>query len=212
MFDLELTKKICNVACDLEEINIDQTKVKYDNDHPFKKYYRLETIIKAINKYKNNEISDECLAHWSCLYCWILNGGFSDDLTEDYDCELEKIIRYEISDVLDSLSFYDGETYYDLNEYIEAFKSLDLLLKDIEKWEGFFTPTENADYNEDQYVVLFNKIDKQFIILYTDYFENGNSYEDLLFVDEEEYNDKLNTLIQLGYKELSYFHFSENED
>ena len=75
MYDKELIDKICNLTCKPEEIDIDQTSIKYDSVDSFNKYYNVNTIINAIDKYINKEWNDKTLANWFCLYDWIIKGG-----------------------------------------------------------------------------------------------------------------------------------------
>ena len=56
MYDKDLTNKVCNLTCTKEDVCRDQSIIKYDYENPFKKYYDIDIIVGAINKY----ISKEC--------------------------------------------------------------------------------------------------------------------------------------------------------
>ncbi|MDE7213465.1 MAG: hypothetical protein K2N42_02685, partial [Anaeroplasmataceae bacterium] len=118
--------------------------------------------------------------------------------------DFERFIRNEISDALDALSFYDDDSEYNLDRFIESFKSLDLLLQQTDKWEGYYTEGEY-----DMWCVLFlNKADKQYVIL-TDYFEEQFPNNGLKFVNNDEYEKLKDSLSELKYEELNYFSSSE---
>lgn len=79
MYNKEFFEKVVNVDCSFKELktfcaNID--KEKYDTDNAFEKYYNVESILKAINRYKNGEVSDIYLACWANAYGWIIMAGF----------------------------------------------------------------------------------------------------------------------------------------
>jgi hypothetical protein len=53
MYDKELIQRVCNLTCLKEEVVRNQTTIKYDTEHPFKKYYSLSTIKGAIENELN---------------------------------------------------------------------------------------------------------------------------------------------------------------
>lgn len=108
MFNKNLFESICNLTCEKEDFNFNpanRRKVKYDLEDPFIKYYSYDSIVKAFNKYINKEWDDKTLAHWFCVYCWILNGGFSSKTKSSLNL-VEELITFIISDYLDGMSFF----------------------------------------------------------------------------------------------------------
>ena len=80
MYDKELIQKVCELTCSKEDVVRDQTTIKYNTENPFKTYYNVSTLTGAFKKYIANEWDDQTLAHWACIYCWVLCGGFDDNV------------------------------------------------------------------------------------------------------------------------------------
>lgn len=217
MFDKELIKKICDLTCKFEEINIPQDKLKYDNEYPFEKYYKLEIIVNAIKKYLNKDWDDKMLSSWACRYDWVICGGFYKDLKESNKNIVEKFIKSQISWNLDGLSFFEDwfleEDMFDLNKIIEEFKNLDFVLNTIDNWKAYYAMVGPlAKENEDQYVLLINELDKKYMIIYSMFFENGYEDEFIKFISEEEQKQKIKELEKSEYTLLSYseqFYYDE---
>ena len=120
MYDKELFGKIISVSCTFEEleafvINID--KKEFDLENAFEKYYDAERILYAIRRYEKKEISDKYLAHWMNAYNWIIMAGFRTQ-QENKEIVFKDWLVWEISDWLDSLSFFDdSEDYITLEDY-----------------------------------------------------------------------------------------------
>ena len=79
MYKKELLKKICDISCssnELDEFVSQINKNEYDSDNPFEKYYDVDRLIVAIDKYNSKEIDAKFLAHWMNAYNWIVMGGF----------------------------------------------------------------------------------------------------------------------------------------
>ena len=51
MYDKELIERICNLTCSKEDVWRYQSTINYDSEYPFRKYYDVNIIIGAINKY-----------------------------------------------------------------------------------------------------------------------------------------------------------------
>ncbi|MCH5180791.1 MAG: hypothetical protein J1F32_06230 [Erysipelotrichales bacterium] len=217
MFDKELIKKICDLTCKFEEINIPQDKLKYDNEYPFEKYYKLEIIVNAIKKYLNKDWDDKMLSSWACRYDWVICGGFYEDLKENNKNIIEEFIRSQISWKLDGLSFFEDwfleEDAFDLNKTIEEFENLDFVLNTIDNWKAYYAMVGPlAKENEDQYVLLINELDKKYMIIYSMFFENGYEDEFIKFISEEELKQKIKELEKSEYTLLSYseqFYYDE---
>lgn len=40
MYDKDLIQRICDLTCTSNDVIINQTTIKYDTEHPFRKYYK----------------------------------------------------------------------------------------------------------------------------------------------------------------------------
>lgn len=209
MFDKELIDKVCNLNCVKKDVNRNQTTIKYDIEYPFEKYYDLNTIINAINKYIKKEWDDKTLSSWFCIYNWILCGGFDDNLKENFT-DVEDFLVETISWDLDGMSFFDdwvieSEGIQYLYDCIEEFKSLDHIWKTRNEWNGYYSPIgESGTLNENQYVLFINEIKKEYIIIHSDHLENGKNYDNIKFVTENEFDGLVNQLKYNNYKLISY--------
>ena len=199
----ELIRKICDLTCVKKEVLINQTTVKYDVDNPFAKYYSLSTIKGAIEKYLSKEWDDQTLAHWACLYCWILSGGFKDKVKENLN-SFEQFIKNCITWELDGLSFFDseGEEQGELQEWVELFENYDHIWQTRKDWKAVYTEGPYAKENGDQYVLLINEKTKEYMIAGSDYLDNG--YEDgyFKFVSPKEHLAIVKRLKNEGYSIL----------
>ena len=212
MFDEQLFKKICDVSCDWGELqkfvtNID--KKEFDLDNAFKKYYKVEKIVCAIEKYQSKKINAKFLAYWSNAYDWIINSGFKIE-NNDKSISLKEILIFEISDWLDSLSFFDdSDDWYNLEEYKTAFRVLDSVLQDIDNCEAIFAVDADEEDEDDDYyahdvaVLIKNVNAKYFITVYTDCIYPDDN---VLFtkVPLTELENQATQLLKQGYRELQY--------
>ncbi len=187
MYDKELIEKICNLTCNKKEVN--NESIKYDFDNPFKKYYSVETILKAINKYLNKKWSDVFLARWACTYMYILCGGYKDEVVEELN-QIEWLVKELIVWNLDGISFFDNSLKDDLDDWIKSFKSLDLVFKTSSKWKGL---------NDDSYVVLVNDEERQYIICISDFLDEEYDDKYIKHISEEDQIRRVNGLEKAGY-------------
>ncbi len=204
MYDKELIDKICNLTCKPEEIDINQTSIKYDSVDSFNKYYNVNTIINAIDKYINKEWNDKTLANWCCLYDWIIEGGCKISANKNLN-ELEYFIKELISWDLDGLSFFDEEYLEDDFMFDkDYFINLDYILKNNNDWKGIYAPIGECDeMNNNQYALLFNDKLKEYIIIFSNGFlynnyKHQNVY--LRFTTKNRFVNKLNDLKDNNYK------------
>lgn len=204
MYDKELIDKICNLTCKPEEIDINQTSIKYDSVDSFNKYYNVNTIINAIDKYINKEWNGKTLANWCCLYDWIIEGGCKVSANKNLN-ELEYFIKELISWDLDGLSFFDEEYLEDDFMFDkDYFINLDYILKNNNDWEGIYAPIgEYDEMNNNQYALLFNDKLKEYIIIFSNGFlynnyKHQNDY--LRFTTKNRFVNKLNDLKDNNYK------------
>ena len=205
MYDRELIQKVCALTCSKEEVVRNQTTIKYDTVHPFKKYYNVSAITGAINKYISKEWDDQTLAHWACIYCWILSGGFDDNVKEDLDT-LEGFFRDVVTWDLDGLSFFsaEGNDLQDMHECIELFECYDHIWQTRKQWRAVYAMIGPfAKTNEDQFVALINDTTKEYMIIHSDHLENGFEDEYFKFVTQAEHVLLIEQLKNSGYQILS---------
>ena len=212
MFDKELFKKICDVSCEFDELKKFTNKIdkkEFDLDNAFEKYYKVERIICAIEKYQAKKIDAEFLAYWSNAYNWIIMSGFKIE-NGDKSVSLKELLIFEISDWLDGLSFFDGDDdFYDLEEYKTTFKVLDSVLQDIDSCEAIFALDPDEDdgdydyYAHDVEVLIKNDNAQYFIKIHTDCIYPDDN---VLFtqVKPEELGNQATQLQKQGYRELKY--------
>lgn len=143
MFDKKICEKICTVSCTFEELEnfvIGIDKKEFDLNNAFQKYYSLDCILFAIKKYKAKQITDKFLREWACAYNWIVSAGFC--FQSETNHKIQEVLIFEISDWLDSLSFFDEtEKVCDIEKYINVFSTLDKIYKNINDWEFEYAPT-----------------------------------------------------------------------
>ena len=166
MYDKELYDKILNVSCTFEELSEfnsqfgDKNKANiFDLDSPFEKYYDVNIIIYAIEKYQKKEIDDRYLACWAKAYNEIIRAGFDSIEYGDYS-PIKELLMYEISDCLYWLSCSDEEDeYFDLEENKEDYRILDIVYRDADDCRAIF-----AYYKDDKIVILVSNDKKKYYI------------------------------------------------
>ena len=207
MYDKELFGKIISVSCTFEEleafvINID--KKEFDLENAFEKCYDAERILYAIRRYEKKEISDKYLAHWMNAYNWIIMAGFRTQ-QENKEIVFKDWLVWEISDWLDSLSFFDdSEDYITLEDYKNSFLIMDKIYKSIDEWKCVFAHTDEFGDNEDDVVLLaVNNKTKEFVKIYgnLDYLNEKAKIEK---IEADELKKETEQLKKRGFKELKY--------
>lgn len=200
MYKKELLKKICDISCssnELDEFVSQINKNEYDSDNPFEKYYDVDRLIVAIDKYNSKEIDAKFLAHWMNAYNWIVMGGFKR-MEDTAEMSLKKLLIWTISDWIDSLSFFDGSDFYNLEEYKTIYRTLDSILQDAAKCKAV-SARQDAD-GEEMVVLVYEDNKKYFIKLYVFDYDNIG----LSKVDLAELNRIAGDLTARGYRELLY--------
>jgi len=177
MFNKDFYNKILNITATTDELhdfcsNID--KKEYDLDNSFDKYYDLNLILKVMKKYKAKEINDDYLSHWYNIYNWIIMAStwnFWDHHSEyEYTSIKEEFREYiinEISELLDSLSFFEEEykEYHDFDEFEKLFRDYDSLLKSIDDLEILSFIVKDDIDEEYCYYIAINHKKKEFTIV-----------------------------------------------
>ncbi len=189
-------QKVLNLTCTEEELHsVNQTEFNYDKNELFRTHYDLNLILKVINLKINNKISDRFIGNWSCIYNWIICGGFSEDVREKEFNLIEMVCIEEISNTLDSLSFYDhDENSFGLDRYKTLFECYDYIYHNSKKFKLFYV---EGKINDDSLLLLINDTDLEYSILY---FEDLINNENLR-ISFEELSDIVKKL--KGYKKLS---------
>ena len=182
MYDKDLIERVCNLTCSKEDVCRDQTTINYDCEYPFRKYYDVNIIIGAINKYITKEWDDQTFAGWCCIYNWILCGGFSKNLKEKLN-PLEEYLFEDLSWTLDGLSFFDAEYYFEesedeIYEIIEGFKNWNHVWQTRDSWKGVYATIGELDMiNGEQYVLLINDNLKEYMILFSGHLSNNYKHQ-----------------------------------
>ena len=212
MLNKELIEKACNLTCSKDDMVIDQSEMQFDIDHPFRKYYDVNIIVKAIQKYECGEWDDVTLAYWANFYNWVICGGFDDNVVEELD-EFEILIKHIICWDLDDLSFFedDGDDMYP--DLAEGFIDLDSILKTTEEWKYYYAYVGKFDrYNRNPYILLVNDKEKKYMLvhgvegIYSRLNEQEHRMKRRDFI---KYVEKLN---EENYEVLSYAEGSFYED
>ena len=218
MFNKDLFDKICNVNCSFEELEqfvVEMHKKEFDLDNPFEKYYSVDRVISAIEKYQSKQVGAKYLAYWMSAYDWIIMGGFKIGYAEN-GISLKEFVIWEIADWLDGLSFFeDSDDWFDLEKYKTVFKVLSRVFEDIDDCEAVFAQTgsdgeeyDEEDDDDDCVVVLaVNNVQKYYIKIYgqlnfTDIKTNFSQ------IDFAELNRKAENLQKNGHTELKYYTFN----
>lgn len=210
MFDRIMFEKICGVTCTYDELKCFNSKIdekEFDVDNSFEKYYSLDVILNCIQLYKDRRITDKYLAYWCNAYNWIIMGGFKGKASDENEknADIATILIWDISDWLDSLSFFDAE-FYVLDEYISNFRILDSIYKNHKKWEIFYSfGTDTYDDGEtinDISVLFINKTKNVYYTLTSD----GCDFKECVLDEELTETQDIGTIISdlkaKGYKEL----------
>lgn len=195
--------KFVEYVCEVNERLFDQIdvdEVKFETFNPFFRYFKLEIIEKAINKYKDDRIDKDYLLSWFLTYNRLLNGDFDEKANHSFN-EVVDFVRNEITWQLDSLSLFDESE--NLDDYLETLKTLNLILNTESDWIIYYSVSEDEDIDE-QYILLVNEKEKQFVEIITDFFENGDETERLICLTNRDYKNKIRLLEALNYQELHY--------
>ena len=215
MYNKELYDKIINASCSFEELEFfvsDISKKEFDIDNAFEKYYDLERILFAISRYENKEINDKYLAYWMSAYNWIIMAGFKME-NENVRITFQEWVSWEISDWLDSLSFFDdSDDWFNLDDYKNSFRIIDEIYKNVNDWECIFAHTDEWGDNDDDVVLLtINNKAKKFVKIYAN-LDYLNEKVDFPRIEEDELEKKIKQLKKVGYQELRYGLFDEKEE
>lgn len=210
--DERILSKICNMDCSFETLEAFVIAVsnKIDKYNDFDKYYDVNKIITVIEKYQNGQIDEKYLAYWTNAYNWILQDSF---VTEDdkmgfvyvKTISLKEFIWWILSEILDSISFYDEDIseYYNFNDIKKEIKQLDKLIKDNEKGQckASFAILNSEDNNK-IVVLIINEVEEYYAKLYG-YLDYNNLFTEFNKITHSAFFCKVSRLKKKGYKELT---------
>ena len=204
MYDKALIQRVCDLTCSRDDVIRNQTTIQYDTVEPFKKYYSIITIKGAIEKFISQEWDDRTLAHWACIYSWVLTGGCSNT-TAEHLTPLQRFLDRVIVWDLDGLSFFcvsgDEDHVKLLRDTMQVFENYDHILKTCEEWRIFdATIGPHDEDNGARWVLLINDTKTEYMILYSD-----RVCEDAFFnrVKAEEFIRLVEDLKSTGYTVLT---------
>lgn len=176
MYNKNLYNKMINCECsfdELAEFSVNMSvKKDFDFNDSFNKYYNLDKILMAIEKYLNKTINAEYLTYWANVYNWILMASYF--FNDNYSNSFKQLLRNSISWELDALSFFDSENEKqakkNLKKFIVDFKILDYLYNKINNLMIYY-----ASYKDefDQTIIKVLFVDEKtnvFHVLETDNF------------------------------------------
>lgn len=218
MFDREFLQSVCDLTVNFGKLRREypnQMLIEYDPNDAFSKYYNVGSVIEAIEKYQRREITDREMAHWMCIYAWIINGGFPDgEITFDG----KVFVQGEISYLIDGLSFFakdhdcanceDG--VYDLEKSKEILRALDLLYTTIEDWAFYYARTDYCTDDDDHVILVVNEQTRQYIKLYSDA-DYLDEIQGFIKFNEKEFCDLLGKLEKDRYTMIASTLYCEDE-
>ena len=201
MYNAKLYDKILNVSCTISELekfvtNLD--KKKFDVDNAFNKYYSLDRVLYAISLYENKIISNKFLVYWADAYNWIIMAGFNEKYMSSADT-FKDWLEWEISDWLDSLSFFDEECdCFDIGLYKTNFNELDKMYNNVHDWKSCIALSNDYEDEFDVILLAFNDKTKEYLI--TDEIENYyNDFSEIKRIESSALKLQLKKLEASGY-------------
>lgn len=152
----------------------------------------------------------------SVIYFYIINGGFYDELIEDFT-PLKNIVIDNLTYLLDGFSFI--YSYKEKKEWESLYiniKNLDHILKTISNWKCVYTLTKENDFVISNFYSIFinDNLKECLISFYDDPFLDKIDNYLIKKVDKNEFIELINTLIKNGYEFLAYddeYLFDEDE-
>lgn len=193
----ELINKVCTLSCTKEDLVLDYSSIKNlelkDSKCSFIKYYNLNTILDAFNKYINKEWNIETLVNWCSIYTGIIEGDFLVNSKINFK-GVERLIYDLITTELDIFpGMYANEIGYldEKPEILNKLKFYDSLWQQRKDLKAF-TIERDLDPNAISVLtVLINEKTKEYMTV--------SSIEDIIF-DESIHRVNINELKQLMLK------------
>ena len=214
MYNKNLYNKMINCECsfdELAEFSVNMSvKKDFDFNDSFNKYYNLDKILMAIEKYLNKTINAEYLTYWANVYNWILMASYF--FNDNYSNSFKQLLRNSISWELDALSFFDSENEKqdkkNLKKFIVDFKILDYLYNKINNLMIYY-----ASYKDefDQTIIKVLFVDEKtnvFHVLETDNFIPEKNVGTKIEINE--LKGKVLNLSKQKYKKMELFFENKN--
>lgn len=197
----------CECSFDeLAEFSVNMSvKKDFDFNDSFNKYYNLDKILMAIEKYLNKTINAEYLTYWANVYNWILMASYF--FNDNYSNSFKQLLRNSISWELDALSFFDSENEKqdkkNLKKFIVDFKILDYLYNKINNLMIYY-----ASYKDefDQTIIKVLFVDEKtnvFHVLETDNFIPEKNVGTKIEINE--LKEKVLNLSKRKFKKMKLF-------
>ena len=194
---------------EIEDFSIGISSTELDLDNSFSKYYSLQKIENAINKYRNADINGEYLAHWANAYNWIIMATLHEKCVESGETpNFKEYIEYEISDSLDGLSFFDESDIDDdinsyFNDVLKEFKYYDNIYKEYENLEIYCKEQKIIDYHYENLVFLcVNRVKKVYFIFNDINISAPSDKVNEKQISEDEFVTTVSELNKIGYNEI----------
>lgn len=201
----DLIEKVCSINITLEELKeFFNSNIEFTGDF-FDKYYSLDLITNVINKFSNNEITNVYFKHWIKAYLEIVNCIDIENVNDEKIIEM--FVKYEIIGILLTISNIDEISEFKLKEFIKGLNNLDSILESINNWNGYFTPTKEQDFGEDQYILLVNEKEKKYVVFFAYVLDNKSTYKKINRIDNDSFDNKINELEKNEYQNLQYLNY-----
>lgn len=192
--------KFANDVCSLNWDNlgeyVGEIEFECKENDGFKKFFNSALVEKVVDQYRCAKISGTDLAHWAYMYLYLINDGFKD--IEPGSVKIEQVIQEEISDWLDSLTFFIGdEDFYDLDAYVNALKTLEKMLNNVSNYNCTVF-LESKEKDEEIYTFVIKSLqDKSYYVIKSDYFCIADFA--LKINDNAQFEPFIQSLIDDGY-------------
>lgn len=162
MYDEKMIERICNVECTEDEISNYYFKKKKATFCPkggFDKYYDLNKILLAIEKFQSQQVDEFYMSAWADVYHRIIEDGARWNCCGD-DVTLEIYLKRRIVGSLVALwDYFDVYGWRDPS-HVELYKNefvfLDKLLRDVSDCDISYA-ISNLDRYNPQILIVNNK-------------------------------------------------------
>lgn len=204
MYDKKLYEGMFNFTSTEQELNRPQDKIKYDTVDSFNKYYNIDLVLRAIGMYQDGAISDRYFGHWNCIYCWIIMGGFARKALGN---GIRWLLIWEISDLLDSLSFTDAGDELDeegksnVDYCRDALVALDTVLVNIDMYQFEYAVTSTFNGSVD--VLAASSTEKKFLLFGSELYLANKIKNMHRYQSAKQLQQKIDQLLSEGYQPLS---------
>lgn len=198
MNDKELYERIVNVNCPFETLRWYLRNKHYVWKSSYDKYYNVNTVLLAIEKYQNGVIDEKYLRRWAQAYYELVKDGFKDTeqkppLTKEFkghlDYALYQLCSYFEKDVIPS----------SIARIKYAITSWDRLLQDIDDCKAVYARKRNG--NGYARLLVVNDKAEYFVVL-SYVCGRQDEYAEFARVSNRNFNKQIKLLAQQGYAEL----------